>query len=96
MHNAYKIWMYYMYFFVQNHKTEDEIMENKRKTPESKLRANKKHNAKAYDVATIRLRKGIKPAILAAGYTTSGYITRAVINQMKADGITAYPQEEAE
>ena len=71
-------------------------METKRKTPASKLRANKKHNAKAYDVATIRLRKGIKPAILAAGYTTSGYIIRAVMNQMEADGISICPQEEAE
>ena len=71
-------------------------MEKQLKTPESRLKANKKYDDKTYDKVTVKLHKGIKSAILDAGYTINGYITRAVLNQMKADGITVLPQEEAE
>lgn len=59
------------------------------KLSEKKLISNKKYDDKTYDFCGVKLRKGIKPATLNAGYTINGYITRAVMNQMEADGITA-------
>lgn len=66
------------------------------KLSEKKKISNKRYDDKTYDFCGVKLKKGIKPAILEAGYTINGYITRAVLNQMEADGITICPPEDSE
>lgn len=68
----------------------------KNKSSNAHANAVKRYDDKTYDFCGVKLKKGIKPAILEAGYTINGYITRAVLNQMEADGITICPSEESE
>lgn len=53
-------------------------MENKRKTPESRLRANKKYDAAHYETISIKLPIGTKAQIRERGYTVNGLINQLV------------------
>lgn len=44
---------------------------------ESKMRANKKYNDKAYDKLTVSLPKGSKDLILSTGETVNGLLNKA-------------------
>lgn len=62
-------------------------METQRKTSKSKLKANKKYDAKTYDIVTVKLHKGIKDRILAGNYTVNGYINKVLAEAMQRDGL---------
>lgn len=63
------------------------IMEDQRKTSESRLRANKKYDTAHYDKVTVKLPKGIKDRILAGNYTVNGYINKVLAEAMQRDGL---------
>lgn len=67
---------------------------------ESKKRANKKYDSKAYDQMMVRVRKGDK-AIIAAhadkhGESINAFLKRALYNQMEFDNMSDSVSEETE
>ena len=57
------------------------------KVSDAQMRATKKWEASAYDHVHLRLPKGTKAAIQAVSDSGNGYIVRAVLAQLAADGV---------
>ena len=58
-----------------------------REASEARRRAVRKHDAEKVDRVTIRLPKGSKEVIKKAGYSVNEYVIKAVMEQLKRDGI---------
>ena len=58
-----------------------------REASEARRRAARKHDAEKVDRVTIRLPKGSKEIIKKAGYSVNEYVIKAVMEQLKRDGI---------
>ena len=58
-----------------------------REASEARRRAVRKHDAEKVDRVTIRLPKGSKEIIKKAGYSVNEYVIKAVMEQLKRDGI---------
>lgn len=58
-----------------------------REASEARRRAVRKHDAEKVDRLTIRLPKGSKEIIKKAGYSVNEYVIKAVVEQLKRDGI---------
>ena len=58
-----------------------------REASEARRRAVRKHDAERVDRVTIRLPKGSKEIIKKAGYSVNEYVIKAVMEQLKRDGI---------
>lgn len=58
-----------------------------REASEARRRAVRKHDAEKVDRLTIRLPKGSKEIIKKAGYSVNEYVIKAVMEQLKRDGI---------
>ena len=58
-----------------------------REASEVRRRAVRKHDAEKVDRVTIRLPKGSKEIIKKAGYSVNEYVIKAVMEQLKRDGI---------
>ena len=58
-----------------------------REASEARRRAVRKHDAEKVDRVTIRLPKGSKEIIKKAGYSGNEYVIKAVMEQLKRDGI---------
>lgn len=53
----------------------------------ARRRAVRKHDAEKVDRVTIRLPKGSKEIIKKAGYSVNEYVIKAVMEQLRRDGI---------
>ena len=58
-----------------------------REASEARRRAVRKHDAEKVDRVTIRLPKGSKEIIKKAGYSVNEYVIKAVMEQLRRDGI---------
>ena len=58
-----------------------------REASEARRRAVRKHDAEKVDRVTIRLPKGSKEVIKKAGYSVNEYVIKAVMEQLRRDGI---------
>ena len=58
-----------------------------REASEARRRAVRKHDAEKVDRVTIRLPKGSKEIIKKAGYYVNEYVIKAVMEQLRRDGI---------
>lgn len=58
-----------------------------REASEARRRAVRKHDAERVDRVTIRLPKGSKEIIKKAGYSVNEYVIKAVMEQLRRDGI---------
>ena len=58
-----------------------------REASEARRRAVRKHDAEKVDRVTIRLAKGSKEIIKKAGYYVNEYVIKAVMEQLRRDGI---------
>lgn len=58
-----------------------------REASEARRRAVRKHDAEKVDRVTVRLPKGSKEVIKNAGYSVNEYVIKAVMEQLKRDGI---------
>ena len=58
-----------------------------REASEARRRAVRKHDAEKVDRVTIRLPKGSKEIIKKAGYSVNEYVIKAVMEQLKRDGL---------
>lgn len=61
-----------------------------REPSEARRRAIKKFDAEKVDKATIRLPKGSKEIIKKAGFSVNEYVIRAVVEQLRRDGLLLY------
>lgn len=58
-----------------------------RQSTEAQRRAVYKHDKEKVDRVTIRLPKGTKDIITENGYSVNAYVIRAVVEQLRRDGI---------
>ena len=58
-----------------------------REASEARRRAVRKHDAEKVDRVTIRPPKGSKEIIKKAGYSVNEYVIKAVMEQLRRDGI---------
>lgn len=58
-----------------------------REASEARRRAVRKHDAEKVDRVTIRLPKGSKEIIKKAGYSVNEYVIKAVMEQLRRNGI---------
>lgn len=61
-----------------------------RESSEAQRKAVKKHDTEKVDRVTIRLPKGSKEIIKKAGYSVNEYVIRAVVEQLRRDGLLLY------